>query len=129
MVTGIIFGQQANRFGLHAQINILGYQNNLSVFVLVGDDIGEIKDVVILLEWIEVLFNLGSHLLIKTETDFAQTGTNRDPTIKDGISAEFIQGPDKLSRMIVDDLVAAFEIVEFFKYRNRNNNIVVGKMA
>ena len=49
--------------------------------------------------------------------------------VKNSISTKFIKSPDKFAGMIVDDLVAAFEIVQFLEYRNRNNYIIIVKMA
>jgi len=47
--------------------------------------------------------------------------------VKELIGTYFIEIPDELAGIVVDDLAALFELVEFFKNRDRDDDVVFVK--
>jgi hypothetical protein len=63
-------------------------------------------------------------LHIQAQGDLPLAVAKTDASVEELVGAYFIEFPDELPGMVVDDLAALFELVQFFKDRDRDDNIV-----
>jgi hypothetical protein len=95
------------------------------VFMFERDMVGDIEDAMVLFFGVgKDQLQVGMHFLVEADGQHALAFPEGHITVEQLAGTQFVDFPNELPGMMVDDLAAFFKLIEFFENRNGNNNVM-----
>ena len=125
VVGSVVLSHQSDGAGFHPQIDVLADENDGVVFVFLRNVVSDIENAVIFFLSIgKDQLQVRVHFFIEADGQYTLAFSQSHIAVEKLAGTQLVDFPDKFPGMMVDDLRALLELIEFLKNRDRDDNIV-----